>query len=149
MILSKSKRFIFLKTSKTGGSSVEFFLSQFCNKDNDIITKLLKDEEELKKRFKFPLGKNIKYRFFSLSLKNLLKMKIIKERFFYDHMSLKELIKSKIIKDMKSYYIFCFVRNPFDWIVSYFWWYLFFHDGKIISKIKNFDRQKKKFLKIF
>ena len=44
MIINHSKKFIFIKTPKTGGSSVEFYLSQYC-KEKDTITPLLKDEE--------------------------------------------------------------------------------------------------------
>ena len=40
MIISHSKKFIFLRTIKTASSSLEIFLSQFCDKD-DILTKVL------------------------------------------------------------------------------------------------------------
>ena len=37
MIISHKHRFIFIKTRKTAGTSIEIFLSQFCDKD-DILT---------------------------------------------------------------------------------------------------------------
>ena len=49
MIISFSKKFVFLKNMKVGGSSIEFYLTQFCN-ENDVITPLLKEEEKLKKK---------------------------------------------------------------------------------------------------
>ena len=49
MIISHSKKFIFLRTIKTASSSIEIFLSQFCDKD-DILTELFKDEEMFKKK---------------------------------------------------------------------------------------------------
>ncbi len=52
MIISKKKNFIFLKTAKTAGSSIEFYLSQFCG-INDTITSLLPNEERLKKKIQF------------------------------------------------------------------------------------------------
>ncbi len=49
MIISHSKKFIFLRTIKTASSSVEIFLSQFCRND-DILTELFEDEEVFKKK---------------------------------------------------------------------------------------------------
>ncbi len=37
MIISHKHKFIFIKTRKTAGTSIEIFLSQFCGK-NDILT---------------------------------------------------------------------------------------------------------------
>ena len=42
---------------------------------------------------------------------------------------------------LNHYYTFAFVRNPYHWIVSYFWWYLY--DEKIIP-IKNLNKLTKK-----
>ena len=45
MIVSNSHKFIFLKVSKTGGSSVEAYLRRFCG-PGDIVTWLDPDEEQ-------------------------------------------------------------------------------------------------------
>ena len=44
MIVSHSHRFIFIKTRKVAGTSVELFLSQFCGEE-DIVTTLGPDEK--------------------------------------------------------------------------------------------------------
>jgi hypothetical protein len=44
VIVSHRHRFIFIKTTKTAGTSVEMFLRQFCGPD-DIVTSLRRDEE--------------------------------------------------------------------------------------------------------
>ena len=44
MIVSHRHRFIFIKTTKTAGTSVEMFLRQFCGPE-DIVTTLRPDEE--------------------------------------------------------------------------------------------------------
>ena len=46
MIVSHRHRFIFVKTAKTAGSSVELFLRQFCDAD-DIVTGLNEHDERL------------------------------------------------------------------------------------------------------
>lgn len=48
MIISYSREFIFLKTQKTGGSSVEIALSTLCN-DDDVLTNLTPDEERVRR----------------------------------------------------------------------------------------------------
>lgn len=153
MIISNKYKFIFIKTPKTGGSSVEFYLSQFCEKEKDIITELLPEEEKKRMESKIPTGYNFEYQLFSLRLKNLMKLKIFSKKNIYDHMSLNELIKSKIVNNIKEYFIFAFIRNPYDWIVSYFWWHIFSHKKFTIPQLKNLDKNEiqisfKSFLKL-
>ena len=47
MILCHKYRFIFLKTNKTAGTSVEIALSRFCE-ERDIVTHLSPEEETLR-----------------------------------------------------------------------------------------------------
>ena len=54
MIVSFSRKFVYLRTIKVASSSLEFYFSQFCNKD-DIITSLDPAEEKIKKKPKFSL----------------------------------------------------------------------------------------------
>jgi len=44
MILSKINNFLFLKTRKTAGTSIEIFLSRYCD-DKDIITPITPIDE--------------------------------------------------------------------------------------------------------
>ena len=48
MIISHSRKFIFIKTFKTGGSSLEIALSKYCGK-GDILTELDPPEEALRR----------------------------------------------------------------------------------------------------
>ena len=48
MIISHRHKFIFLKTSKTAGTSIEIALSQICGEE-DVITPLAKEDEELRR----------------------------------------------------------------------------------------------------
>jgi hypothetical protein len=56
MIISHSKKFIFIKTNKTASTSLQVFLSQFLDKDKDIISKGL--EEDNKKIYELSRIKN-------------------------------------------------------------------------------------------
>ena len=48
MIVSHKHKFIFIKTVKTAGTSLEVALSEFCG-SKDIITKIAPDDEEYRK----------------------------------------------------------------------------------------------------
>jgi hypothetical protein len=134
MIISHSQKFIFLKSRKTAGTSIEILLSQLYKK-GDIYTPFghnancsesLKDE---KKRKIFNINfegcfKYTKFSKYSLSdLKFITKnKKIIKDLIFHEHESPNSL-KIKIDQSIWSnYYKFVFIRNPYDYSVSLFEW---------------------------
>jgi hypothetical protein len=50
VIVSHQHRFIFLKTRKTAGTSIEIALSRYCGPD-DIITPLHPDDEDVRREF--------------------------------------------------------------------------------------------------
>tara|TARA_B100000900_G_C20462748_1_gene667996 strand:+ start:145 stop:897 length:753 start_codon:yes stop_codon:yes gene_type:complete len=139
MIISKKKNFIFLKTAKTAGSSIEFYLSQFCG-INDTITSLLPNEERLKKKLNLKIKQNYEFKKIKFTIKNFLKLSFLKKIILNDHSSL-NILENKIKFPLNDYYIFAFVRNPYHWIVSYFWWYLY-HE-KILD-IKDLNKLTKK-----
>ena len=70
------------------------------------------------------------------------------------HDTINKILKTEIKFKIVNYFIFCFIRNPFDWIVSDFWWYLFVkkinvkvcNQSKIQEIFKNFiDKECPKF----
>ena len=48
-IISHSKKFIFVKTNKTAGTSVEIALSKYCD-ENDIITQITMNDEKFREK---------------------------------------------------------------------------------------------------
>lgn len=94
MIISHKYKFIFIKTRKTAGTSLEVFFSNICG-DQDVVTPIYPKENQ-----HFPRNH---------------------ERFF-NHMSAKK-VKSIVGENTwNSYYKFCVERNPWDKVVSQFFW---------------------------
>lgn len=105
MILSHKHKYIFLKTNKTAGTSIEIALSEFCG-PNDIITPIDMADEKIRHRLGFRGPQN--YRYGDIEL--------------YNHISATE-IKSHVGEDIwGSYYKFCFERNPWDRVISLYYW---------------------------
>tara|TARA_B100001540_G_scaffold289156_1_gene284905 strand:+ start:777 stop:1529 length:753 start_codon:yes stop_codon:yes gene_type:complete len=139
MIISKKNNFIFLKTAKTAGSSIEFYLSQFCGK-KDTITGLLLNEEKLKKKLNLLIKQNYEYKKIKFTLKNFKRLRFSKKIILNDHSSLK-VLEDKIKLNLNEYYIFAIVRNPYQWIVSYFWWYLYYEKILDISDLNKLNKK--------
>ncbi|MGR9108601.1 MAG: hypothetical protein ACU843_16910 [Gammaproteobacteria bacterium] len=93
MIVSHTHRFIFIKNVKAAGTSIEVFLSQFCQ-DADIVTPIHPVVEPHRPR---------------------------NSEGFYNHMPGAE-IRERIGEDLwNSYYKFCVERNPWDKTLSYYY----------------------------
>ena len=71
-IISYSKNFIFVKTNKTAGTTLELGLSQFCN-SQDVIGTIYPKDENVRKELGFKGPQNYRK-----------KGKIINKGFFWD-----------------------------------------------------------------
>ncbi len=112
MIISHKYKFIFLKITKTAGTSVEISLSRFCD-DDDIISPISLEDEGIRK----PLGKKPQnYLDFDVQGNEYKK--------YFNHITPKEIqcVVEPSIWD--SYYKFCFERNPFDRAISLYYFTL-------------------------
>lgn len=104
MIISHKHRFIFIKTKKTAGTSLEIALSAICG-DKDVITPISPMDEETRTQLGYPGAQNY-------SNKN-----------YFNHMSARR-IKELEREIWDEYYKFCFERNPWDKVISWYYWEL-------------------------
>ncbi|MEL6553962.1 MAG: sulfotransferase family 2 domain-containing protein [Cyanobacteria bacterium J06621_11] len=122
MIISHKHKFIFIKTEKTAGTSVEIALSKFCG-DDDIITPLVPKDEKIRREisgrsaqnYLVPKDKYTPRKWAKLLLKG-------KPSEFYNHITARE-VKQFVSQDVwDSYFKFCFERNPWDKVISWYYW---------------------------
>ena len=139
MILSHKYRFIFLKTGKTAGTSTEIALSAHCGPD-DIITPIGEEDEDIRRQLGYPgpqnyLASPLAYRFrdlVALATQRELKMA------FYNHVPafrVRRLIGDRIWRD---YYKFCIVRNPWERVISSYYWHT--RDTRPRPSVRDFLR---------
>ena len=127
MIISHKYKFIFLKTSKTAGTSIEIALSKFCNK-NDVITPISPKDELIRSDLGYKGPQNYIFPLSNYKIIDwvnvLFKYKNKRWKQFYNHITaqrVKNMIDSNI---WNTYYKFCFERNPWDRVVSQYYWRL-------------------------
>lgn len=133
MIVSHKHKFIFVKNRKVAGTSVEMALAPICGPD-DILSsdtperrRTISPNDELR-----PHARNFEGRFNPLreALLDPRPLSLVRlgrdweqRHRFYNHMravSIKARLGAGI---WESYYTFCFERNPWDKMVSFYYWY--------------------------
>ena len=123
MIVSHKNRFIFIKTNKTAGTSIEIALSKFCGPD-DIITPVSPDDESIRRSLGYPgpqnhLAPTSEYGVAD-HFKRLLGKK--KLRLLQPHLGARGEAASSATQIWNSYFKFCFERHPFDRVISLYYW---------------------------
>jgi hypothetical protein len=120
MILSHKYRFILLKTRKTAGTSIEISLSRYCG-ERDVLTPIAPEDEAL--RCDLGLGpRNFGFRLRDYTPRDLLRL-LLKRRpkpgaRFHNHMTAREVRDRVGARTWRSYFKFCFERNPWDKVLS-------------------------------
>jgi hypothetical protein len=139
MIVSHARKFIFVKTRKTSGTSMEISLSQFCGPD-DIITPVSFEDElirlDLSGRLPQNYGNRGEARYRQM-IRNR-RMKLLRARRrgrFYNHMPAVD-IRAHVGEDTwNEYFTFSIDRHPYEKVVSH----VYFHARR--KKNWDFDRE--------
>lgn len=128
MIISHKHKFIFIKTRKTAGTSIEIALSQFCAAE-DVITTLNSEDEDIRCALGFRGPQNysipFKYRHLaSYTARDWLKVFLNRK----PHPHIQRHADARFAQALlgpeiwSRYYKFCFERNPFDRAISRYYW---------------------------
>jgi hypothetical protein len=128
MIISEKHKFIFVKTRKTAGTSLELAFAEICGSE-DVVTSLGGRDEVLRTELGIRGPQN-----FNISMKNygimdyLKVLLTLKPRQFYNHNGAERIKQYTDIEKWNSFYKFTFDRNPWDKVISSYW---FVTRGKI------------------
>lgn len=121
MIISHKYKFIFIKTRKTAGSSIQIYLSEVCGED-DIVSTIDRPERPYRPRnyrgLYNPLPELMERRSAEGAAKTLGRFFTLKK--FQSHIKARE-VKERIPKEIwDSYYKFTVDRNPWDKVLSHY-----------------------------
>jgi hypothetical protein len=108
MLISHAHRFIYLKTLKTGGTSVEIYFEPYCvDPDREFVERHHRESEVSKWGIIGARGQPPN-----------------SARLWYNHMPASRVLELIGPELWSQYYKFCVVRDPFDKTVSSFWHHL-------------------------
>lgn len=120
MIISHQYKFIFIKTQKTAGTSIEVYLSQLCGAE-DVVTPVYPPEEGHQPRnyqgWWNPLPEIIMHRGRGLQMT----FSQLRQRLrYFNHMPAR-LARARVSPEIwGNYYKFCVERNPWEKTLSHY-----------------------------
>jgi hypothetical protein len=121
MIICHRHRFIFLKTRKTAGTSIEIALSRFCG-EGDVITPIVEEDEALRRELGFRGPQNEAVPTSSLRAAERVRAWLGRPPRFFNHAPAAFVQRHVEPSVWDSYFKFCFERDPYDKAISRYYW---------------------------
>lgn len=121
MIISEKHQFIFIKTRKTAGTSIELGLAKICG-DKGVITPLGNRDEVLRTELGIRAPQNFNIPIENYGVMDYLKVVLtLKPRQFYNHNGAVRIKGYTNDEKWNGFYKFAFDRNPWDKVISSYW----------------------------
>lgn len=122
MIISHKYKFIFLKTRKTAGTSIEIALSKFLG-ENDVITPITLEDEKIREMLGYRSPQNFNIKFPKYTARDWVRLIIRRKKSrYYNHITATEIRNRIGNKFWSNYFKFCFERNPWDKAISLYYY---------------------------
>ena len=120
-IICHQHKFIFIKTRKTAGTSIETALARYCS-DDDVITALSDDDEATRAEAGVRSAQNLHVPIRRYGLGELRNLARGERTRFYNHTPASDVKRFVSRSNWRDYYVFCVERNPFDRAISQYHW---------------------------
>jgi hypothetical protein len=122
MIISHQHKFIFLKTQKTAGTSIEIALSEICGAA-DIITPISPEDENTRQELGYVGPGNTRIPLFRYNPEDWYwRWKRGTPIHYYNHAPARKIKQWADKHVWEKYFKFSIERNPWDKVISHYYW---------------------------
>ena len=122
MLISQRYKFIFIKTMKTAGTSIEVALSKYLGAD-DVITPIFEEDEPLRAAPGYRGPQNYLVPLRRWKRNDWMTFLRTRQRpRFHNHMSAARIRQYVAPAVWNTYFKFCVERNPWDKVISWYYW---------------------------
>lgn len=122
MIISHAHKFIFLKTKKTAGTSVEIALSEFCG-ESDVITRIFAEDEARRRELGFRGPQHQEVPREQLRLRERAGALLRRAPLCFENHAPADFVRAHVDPRIwRDYFKFSFERNPYDKAISRYYW---------------------------